>query len=343
MFGVICGLETSEKIVEYGKSKLKFLEQYFGITTIPSKSTLNRILGMIDGEAVGEIIVLIMREMIGIVGDIVAIDGKTICSTKRSAHKKTLHILTAMATGNGVTLGQLCVDEKTNEIPCILELLEILDIRGKIVTADAMHAQKKTVEVIIEKEGDYCIGLKGNQETFHEDIKLYFDDVLTSKALSDKETYTTAYTSEKNRDRYEKRTCYLLNDISWLDCKDDWAGLKSVFAVRREVIRNDIKTDEMSYYFSSLETTPKRFLEIVREHWQIEVMHWMLDVVFDEDECRFMSENAQKSLNSLRKFALALHKNFKDKTNSKKAISQNMFACLLNDNLLLQILSTFVS
>jgi len=339
MCGVLCGLETSEKIVEYGKSKVKFLEQYFGIAVIPSKSTLNRILAMIDGEAVGEIIVLVMREMLGIVDDIIAVDGKTICSTKRSAHKKTLHILTAMAAGNGVTLGQLCVDEKTNEIPCMIELLAMIDIKGKIVTADAMHAQKKTVEAIIEKGGDYCIGLKGNQETFYEDIKLYFDDVLTSKALSDKETYTTAYTSEKSRDRYEKRICYLLNDISWLDCIDEWAGIKSVFAIRREVTRNGVKTDETSYYFSSLETTPARFLEIVRAHWQIEVMHWMLDVVFDEDECRFMSENAQKSLNSLRKFALALHKNFKEKTDSKKAISQNMFACLLNYDLLIQILA----
>ena len=339
MCAALCGVDTLEKIVEYGKNKIDFLSEQFGITKIPSRATLARILAVIDGDMVGHLIVEIMREMIGISSEVIAVDGKTICSTKRSEIKKTLHILTAIITKTGVTLGQLAVDEKTNEIPCMLPLLGMIDIKGKVITADAMHTQKDTVAEIVKHGGDYCIGLKGNQGNLHADVKLYFDDILSSKVKSDKELYRMASTSEKSRDRYEKRTCYLLNDISWLVGAKDWAGLKSVFAVKREVMKNGVKTEETSYYMSSLKTKPERFLEIVREHWKIESLHWMLDVLFGEDDCRLMSENAQKTMNVMRKLALCLHKNYKEKMKIKKALSQSMFSCLLNDKLLLQILT----
>lgn len=339
MCAVLCGVDTIEKIVEYGKNKIEFLTKHFGISKIPSKSTLARVLATVDGEFVGQIIVSIMREALGVKGEIIAVDGKTICSTKRSEYKKTLHILTALAIENGVTLGQLAVDEKTNEIPCMMALLDLIDIRGKVVTADAMHTQKDTVFKIIKRHGDYCIGLKSNQCNLFNDIKLYLDDVLTSRLASDREAYISAYTSEKSRERHEKRTCYLLKDISWLENSKEWEGLKSVFAVKREVTKDGVVTVETNYYISSLNEEPERFLEIVRGHWKIESMHWWLDVVFNEDSCRLMSENGQKTLNIMRKLALCLHKHYKERTKSKKAMSQNMFSCLLNDSLLLDIVT----
>ena len=339
MCAVLCGIDTIEKIVEYGKNKLGFLRDSFGINKIPSKSTLARILVLVDGDKVGQLIVQIMREMIGTGGEVIATDGKTICSTKRSDLKKTLHILTAMLTENGVTLGQLAVDEKTNEIPCLKALLEMIDIKGKVITADAMHAQKDTVAEIVKRQGDYCICLKGNQGNFHNDVKLYFNDVLASKNKSDKALYRTASTSEKSRDRYEKRTCYLLNDISWYENLSDWNGIKSIFAVKRETQQKGTATEEIRYYISSVTAEPERFLKIVREHWKIESMHRMLDVIFGEDDCRLMSENAQKTMNTMRKLSLCFHKNYKEKRRIKKATTQSMFSCLLNDDFLLQLLA----
>jgi len=337
MCAALCGIDEPEKIVEYGKNKQEFLTHRFNVRKTPSQSTLSRILAAVDGEAVGRIIVEIMYEMLGAAGEEIAFDGKTIRSTGRSALKETLHIITAYAHQNGVILGQSVVGEKTNEIPVLREMLEIIDVEGKTVTADAIHAQTKTVEKIIEKKGDYCISLKANQETLYEDVRLYLDDILSSKLKSDKEKYHTAQTSEKSRNRYEKRTCYLLNDISWLPQLREWAGLRNVLAIKREVTVNDVKSTETNYYISSLDTTPERFLEIVRNHWKIESLHWQLDVIFNEDDCRVISTNGQKTLNAFRKLALCLHKNFKDKTGSKKSMRKHMFSCLLSDEAFIEL------
>jgi predicted transposase YbfD/YdcC len=339
MCATLCGIDDLEEIVAYGKNKQAFLKGHFGIDKIPSESTLTRVLNMVNGEQVGLCIVNIMKELFGTNGEIVAIDGKTICSTEKMAcYKKSLHILTAYITENGVSIGQLAVDEKTNEIPCMRELLDLIDIKGKIVTADAMHAQKDTVAKIIEKEGDYCIGIKGNQKNFYDDIKLYIDDLIISQNADDKKLYETAQTSEKSRDRYEKRTCYLFRNIDWLYGKEEWAGLKSILAVNRKTTRNDVKTEEVNYYISSLDVSPEKFLEIVREHWKIESLHWQLDMIFHEDDCRILSTNGQKSLNVFRKLALAMQKNYKTAIKHKKSMKNTMFNCLLNDDLLIKLI-----
>ena len=339
MCATLCGIDEPDSIVEYGKNKLKFLTKHFGITKIPSASTLGRILSMVNGDTVGCCIVSIMKELLGTDGDIIAIDGKTICSTETmKSYKKSLHILTAYLTKNGVTLGQLAVGEKTNEIPMARELLELIDVKNKIITADAMHCQKDTVEKIIKKGGDYVIGVKGNQKYFFDDIKLYFDDCISSKFRDDKQLYETAKTSEKSRDRYEIRTCYLIKDINWLGVKDDWCGLKSIFAINRKTKKADVVSDETNYYISSLEVPPERFLEIVREHWKIESLHWQLDMTFSEDKCRVISPNGQKTLNVFRKLALSLHKSYTANLKKKTSMRKNMFNCLLNDKLLIDLL-----
>jgi predicted transposase YbfD/YdcC len=240
--------------------------------------------------------------------------------------------LTAYAVETGLCLAQMQVDDKTNEIPIFREMLDVLDVKGKTVTSDAMGCQKDTAAKIIKKEGGYCIGLKGNQGTLHEDVDLYF------KELTDKKLYEIASTPEKSRDRFEKRTCYVFKDISWLEQKDEWAGLKSVIAIRRDVERKGVKTTETLYYISSLEASPKEFLRIVRKHWEIETLHWCLDVVFNEDGCLLQNTNAQLNLNLWRKFALTLHKNFKEHSKSKKSMKSFMFSCLLNDDNLVDLL-----
>jgi len=334
MCAVLCGIDNSKMIVDYGKNKKEFLQKHFGFSAIPSEATLSRVLSVIDVECVGKIIFEIMCEFVGTDFENIAFDGKAICSTCGDNAKEKLHILTAYAIENGLCLAQKQVGEKTNEIPIFREMLDVLDIKGKTITSDAMGCQKDTVAKIIEKEGDYCIGLKGNQGTLHDDVRLYFEE------LTDKNLYEIAQTSEKSRDRYEKRTCYVFNDIAWLEQQNEWAGLKSIIAIRHDVERKGVKTTETLYYISSLETSPEKFLTIVRQHWEIEAMHWCLDVIFNEDGCLLQSTNAQLNLNLWRKFALTLHKNFKEQTKSKKSLKSTMFNCLLNDNLLLDVLQS---
>jgi predicted transposase YbfD/YdcC len=156
-------------------------------------------MNMMNADVLAVCIVNIMKEILGTDGEIVAIDGKAICSPDTmKRYKRGLRIVTAYIMKNGVSIGQLAVDQKSNEIPCVQELLDLIDIKGKIITADAEHCQKKTVEKIIKKEGNYCICVKGNQHNFHKDIKLYCDDMIKGEF-----DFESARTSEKNRDRYE--------------------------------------------------------------------------------------------------------------------------------------------
>jgi predicted transposase YbfD/YdcC len=331
MCAVLCGIDNVKMIVDYGKNKKHFLQKHFGFSEIPSESTLSRVLAAIDISQVGEIIIEIMQELVGTDFETIAVDGKAIRATCGNNAKEKLHILTAYAVENGVCLAQLQVDEKTNEIPVFRDLLDFLDIKGKTITSDAIGCQKEIVAKIIKKEGNYCIGLKGNQGTLHDDVSLYFQEI------NDECFYEMASTSEKSRDRYEKRTCYVFKDISWLSQLGDWAGLKSIIAIKREIDRKGVKSSETSYYISSLVVSAESFLQTVRKHWEIESLHWCLDVVFDEDNCLLQNTNAQLNLNLWRKFALTIHKNYKEKSKSKKSMKSTMFSCLLNDELLLQV------
>jgi predicted transposase YbfD/YdcC len=335
MCGVLCGMDELDEIVDFGDVKRGFLKDRFGVETIPSRSTLTRVMNIVDAEEMSARIVKMMCDKLGAGGDIIAIDGKTIRSTQTSAREK-LHIVTAYITENGVSLGQLAVNEKTNEIPVVRDLIEMIDVKGKTLTLDALHCQKGTAETIMSGGGEYVVGLKGNQKQLHEDVSLYIDDCIKDKRIE----VEMARTTEKSRDRYEKRTCFKAPDISWIEGIEEWPGLKSIYAVRRNTTAKGERSEETSYYLTSLDVPCEEMLRIVREHWKIESMHWMLDVVFSEDECRILSANGQKSMNIFRKMALALHKryisNLPQKT--KPSIRKNMFRSMLRDDVFLGVL-----
>lgn len=334
MCATLCGIDTIADIVEYGEQKKKILSKNFGIDKIPSEATISRILNMVNAELLAVCIVNIMKEIIGETGNIIAIDGKAVCSTETmKSYKRGLRIVTAYMVENGVSIGQLAVDGKSNEIPCVQELIDLINIENKIITADAEHCQKETVAKIIRNNGDYCICLKANQKQLYDDVKLYFDGILKGEFDSEKASVT-----EKNRERYEVRTCYIFKDISWLTGIDEWNGLNTIFALQRKVSTSEKTTTEVNFYISSLTLPGEKFLDIVRKHWRIESLHWQLDVVFNEDGCRIMSENGQKSLNMFRKNALAIHKNYKEQTKHKKSIKKFMLSCLLNDNVFLDVI-----
>ncbi len=283
---------------------------------------------MIDGDAVGQIIVQIMRENAGNIGDIIAVDGKAIRSTgKKGKAHYFLQILTAYATESGVTLGQSAIshEDKTNEIPVFQSMLDCLDIKGKIITADAIHCQKDTCAKIVKVGSNYVLGLKGNQSNLSEDVKLFLED-----SINDEETMTFQ-TLEKNGGRIEKRVCRATSNVEWLTDLPLWAGLKTVFSVTRTITTKGKTTEEVGYYISNLACQPENLLAASRSHWKIESMHWMIDVIWSEDTSGILSENGNKTVNSFRKLALLAHKRYISNLIKKPSVKSNVLSSLLND------------
>jgi predicted transposase YbfD/YdcC len=334
MCAVMCGLDELGDILLFGQNRQELLRKHFGIEKIPSKATLSRILNMVDGEAVGNVMVNIMREDANSLGGVVAVDGKAIRSTaKERRPQSALQILTAYATESGVVLGQQSIHEKTNEIPVFQEMLELLDVEGKTITADAMHCQKETCRKIVEQKGAYVFGLKGNQPTLFKDVELFFGDASTKDGVQ------THSMLEKNAGRIEKRICRKIVDLSWLEERHRWPGLRSVFSIQRIVDARGHHSDETCYYISSLDASPERLMGVAREHWKIESLHWLLDVTFSEDECHLLSENGHKTLNAFRKLALLAHKRYLSSHCKKSSIKSHLLTALLNFDLLLSVLA----
>lgn len=332
MCAVLCGMDDLCGIISFANNRADFLKEHFGIHQIPSKSTMSRILSMIDGKALGQIILAQMQERCGNQGDVIAVDGKAIRSTAKANSHRTLQIVTAYLTEQGVVLGQEKIAEKTNEIPVFQEMLTYLNIKEKFITADALHCQRETCARVVKKKGDYVFGLKENQKTLLEDVTLFFEEPPPDTAI---ETFETR---EKNGGRKEVRICHKA-DAAWLKKRHNWPGLKSILLVERVVQRGTRTTRESSYYISSSAASAEKHLAVVREHWKIESLHWMLDVVFSEDASRFYTENAHLTLNSFRKYALALHKNYLATLPKKGTIKGSMIDCMFHAERLLDILS----
>jgi len=332
MCAILCGLDDLESLHVFAESNRSLWEEHLGLTSVPSKSTFGRILNIVDADAVGKAMSEILQERFGTMGNVVAVDGKAVCSTSKDGQPHSaLQILTAYITENGVILGQESIHEKTNEIPVFQQMLNYLAINGKVVTADAMHCQRETCAKIVSKQGDYVLGLKQNQPSLYEDVSLYAEK-------AEEEELETCQTVEKNAGRIEKRICRKIKDISWLLPRHNWPGLRCAFLIERIVDKRGEVSRETSYYISSLNAKPEQLMMLAREHWKIESMHWMLDVIFSEDDCRFLSESVHKTLNAMRKYALAVHKNFLSATKKRSSIKSNMLSCLLDRNHFLKLL-----
>lgn len=235
--------------------------------------------------------------------------------------------MSAFVAENQLTLGEICVEEKTNEITAVPELLDLIDVEGDIVTADAMSCQKKIVEKIKDKKADYVIGLKQNQPSLYKDTEDYFNEFAVD--ISSKTTL------DKGHGRIEKREYRLLTDLSWLEQKDEWKGLNA-FGSARSTITENGEAHEFTRYFITSLTDLDEFADFVRKHWSIEnQLHWCLDVVFREDASRARKDNSPLNLNIMRKTALNLVSQAQYKRISKKRL---MFRAALEPTLFLEIL-----
>ena len=341
MIAILCGIDELEQIVDYGKRKLEFLKKEFEIKQIPSKSTLTRIFMLINPKWLGLSIVGILNTLIKEKHEQIMLDGKAIKSTDAIKTIETMMNVVTAYTDTGISLWQKTVDSKSNEIPAVQELIAMLNIKGNVITADAMHCQKETAELIIKNGGDYVLQLKANQGRFYEDVYAMFDDKYINEADKDCE-YEIYSTIEKSHGRIEKRTCYVLNEVEFFtDYIAEWKGLKKIFAVRREIEKDGKKSTEISCYLSSKNASAEELLSYTRKHWQIESMHHILDVTYGEDKCRIQSKIAQENLNIFRKMGISVHKAYLK--NTKKSIRSNMFNCLIDDNYLMEIIGNITN
>lgn len=295
LVSVICGGTDFEHMEDTGYGKEEWLRQYIELPNgIPDSDTFRRVFERIDPKEMTEI----LNEVTEVTGKTVAIDGKTICGSGNEKHK-AYHVVSAWVAENQITLGQLATEEKTNEITAVPELLDMIDVQGSTVTADAMSCQKSIAAKIIEKGADYVLAVKMNQRMLHEDIKLYFENEKFAERVQ---------TLEKDHGRIEKREYYLETDISWLIERKEWAGINSIGMVRSSVTSTKTGefTQETRYFITSL-TDISEFADSVRKHWSIESqLHWQLDVSFREDASRARKDNSPLNLNILRKKALTL-------------------------------------
>ena len=288
----------------------KLLRKYFKLENgIPSHDTFQRVMGMIDPKVIQQL-QIIWNEYISKrdgegIKKILNIDGKTMRGS-RTEDKKPLHIVSAWCDEDGICFGQKAVKEKENEIVAIPELLDTLQIKGYVVTIDAMGTQTKIAEKIIKKKADYVLAVKGNQETLHNDLIEYFNDADLKKEIIKNGNYKK--TVEKAHGQIEIREYYQTKDIKWLSSKNKWKNLKSIGIVEKTIKKNNKENKEIRYYISSLAPEIDLFEKSVRGHWRIEIMHWHLDVTFKEDSNKTIEETANKNMNLIRKWALCILK-----------------------------------
>lgn len=286
------------------------LRKYFKMENgVPSHDTFQRVMGIIDPKVIQQLQLewneyLATNEGEGL-KKILNIDGKTMRGS-RTEDKKPLHVVSAYCDEDGFCLGQNVVNEKENEIVAIPQLLDTLQIKGYVVTIDAMGTQVKIAEKIVQKKADYVLAVKGNQENLYNDLIDYFNDNDFKKDIERKGNYKK--TIEKSHGQIEVREYYQTDDIKWLASKSKWKNLKSIGIIEKTIKKDDNEKKEIRYYISSLAPDIELFSKAVREHWKIEIMHWHLDVTFKEDFNKTIEETANKNMNIIRKWALSILK-----------------------------------
>jgi len=313
---MLSSLQNMDDIHEWSKAEpvRKLLLEEFSIERIPCRAQFYNIIGCIDPEKFSRAFIGWMQSVLGcgVMGKTIAIDGKSVCSTgKLTQDGSMLHIASAIVSEHGLVIGSQECTTKTGEITAFRELIDMLDISGSVVVADALHCNRKSAQAVIEAKADYLLCVKDNNPTLKADIELYMQNERMEKHEK----------VEKNGGRIEKRTAYVTHEIEWLVGKDGWKNLACIGAIHTEFEKNGKKSDAWHYYISSASLSAQSLLCHARLEWGVEAMHWLLDVHFAEDKTRVWDMNVQKSLNIMRKIALNLAKSFKSDTASKQPLS----------------------
>ena len=339
---VVCGADSWVDVEMFGKSKKSWLSRILELPNgIPSHDTFGRVFAMLDPvqfercftewvDAVNEVME----------GQVVAIDGKTVRrSHDRVAGKSAIHMVSAWASANQLILGQVKVDDHSNEITAIPQLLDTLDVSGCTVTIDAMGCQKEIAKTIVEKDADYILALKRNQPQLYDDAVDMFEQLRRS-GFSDL-GYHFCETVGKGHGRIEKRRCWAVSEpehLGYMDERGEWAGLRSLAMIESERTENGKASTQTRYYISSLPDDARKLLSGVRTHWGIEnSVHWVLDVAFGEDDSRVRTGHAAENFSVLRRMALNMLKN---ETTSQGGVAARRKRAGWDEDYLLKVLNT---
>ena len=311
LLSMLANADEWELIEDFAYANEEFLRKHLTLENgIPSHDTIQRVMSIIEPKQL-QCIQLAWGEMINSdegekLKKLLNIDGKTMRGTA-SAKKKALHVVSAYSHEDGISLGQVVVDEKENEIVAIPDLLDEIAIKDTVVTIDAMGCQVEIAKKIVKKKADYVLALKGNQGNLHKDVQDYFADPEFRRKIESEGGYHK--TIEKAHGQIETRKYYQTQDIGWLPDLKRWFGMKSIGMVETIIEKPDgTKTQETRYFISSLTVMILFFARAIRGHWAIESMHWHLDVTFKEDANKTLESTAALNLNILRKLALSILK-----------------------------------
>lgn len=310
LFATLADADDWVEIAMFANVYQDYLRKYIDLKNgVPSHDTIQRVMGMVSPDILQQLYSkwqeLLNRGEGEVLKKIICIDGKTMRSNKRKGSKPS-HIVTAWSREDGFSLGQKAVNEKSNEITAIPELLEKIQVKGQIITIDAMGTQKEIAEKIRDKRADYVLAVKGNQGTLYEDLKLYFSDADIRKEIEETKSYSRSI--EKAHGQIEKREYYQTDDIKWLSSKKEWKGLRSIGMEKKTLTDETGERVEYRYYISSLKLEEETFRRAVRGHWSVESMHWQLDVTFREDANQTYDKQAAQNLNIIRKWSLSILK-----------------------------------
>jgi predicted transposase YbfD/YdcC len=326
----LCGAESCVDMALFGRAKEPLLRRFVRLEGgIPSHDTFSRVFRLLDPDAFEASFGRFVAAFAAPSSEVVAVDGKTARrSFDRQGGRRPLHMVSAWGVEQRLVLGQRRVDGASNEIEALPELLALLALDGRIVTADAMHCQKATAQTILDRGGDYVLALKGNQAALLGDVRLWLDDPATTPD-------DACQTVDGDHGRIETRRATVAHDVAWLE-HHRFPGLAAVAKVTA-VRELDGKTTTASrYYLLSKPLPAARLAQVVRAHWQIENrLHWVLDVVMDEDHSRARKDHAPDNLARLRRFALNLLRANPDPASTRGKIKRAGW----DDAFLLEILS----
>lgn len=316
LFAILAKCNEWTEIESFAKKKEKWLKKHLELPNgIPSHDTIQRVISLLDPNSLYADTINYLIEKINTLSssnerDILSMDGKTSNGSKRSTGKnkeeQVVNTMSVYSTNYGISLVQDYISEKTNEIPMGPKLLEKLNLKNCVVTADALNTQVDTIKAILKGKADYVLPVKENQKLTYEEIKMYYTDKNFIKEVKEK-SYKKVV--EKEHNAIVTREYYMTDDIKWMNQKEKWPGLKSIGLARKTIEKDDNKTIENRYYIVSFTNNIELFAKGVRSEWGVENnLHAPLDIVFKEDANRTLEKNGAKNLGILRRIALALLK-----------------------------------
>lgn len=332
ILAVMCGSDDYPGVVEFGRDQLDWLKTFLRLPhDIPSISTFRRVFAALKPSVLAGVMRRWSDELSGgtMKGKQIAIDGKTLRRSFDHAWDKSgLHVVTAWCVEENLVLAQQAVDEKSNEIKAVPELLKMLDLKGATVTVDALNTQTEIAEQIVNAGGDYLMAVKENHPTLHDSVQRHLDEMIVEKFDGVEHVYHE--TTEAGHGRIDTRRVWATDQIKWLKRRDEWKNLTSVVVVEstRKLLGKDpqVQTHRRYYIGSAPCVTGEKFAHLIRNHWSIEnAQHWSLDMAFNEDQSRVRKDHGDQNLAVLRRIALGLLR--RDKSVKLGAKNKRLKAC----------------